>query len=712
MNPGFLDLAIFAAYFLSVVLVGVIVSARHKSKNTADYFLASRKLPWYAVGASFVASNISTEHFIGMVGWGYLYGMAVANWEWGNVFTLSILIGIFLPFYMRGNVTTMPEFLERRFNKTCRYIYASVSIVGLVIALLGVVMFAGAKAVNTMVPAISIETGIIILAVAAGLYTISGGLLGAVWADVMQYCLLMIGGTVVTVYGLYYSGGLVDLFQAYPEKFIMFYDPTHEVIPWTGFVSGVVTIGIWYSCANQFIIQRCLGARSEWDARMGVVMAGFSKAFLPLIIVIPGIIAFALFHAQISDGDQSWPYLVKQFLPPGLTGLVMAGLASAILSTLSAIMLSSATIFTMDLYHPIARPAASERELKMTGRISATGILAIGIVIALIIARVPGVTVFGSIQSVFFYMATPISAIFILGILWRGATAAGGTAALVVGFGLIYPVRQLFKWEPLVPYDTYSHHTVPIFILSMLTAVVVSMFTVRKSAEELRGVVWTREALRLPPEERARNRGWRNFKIWWALMVAVLIGLYVLVVSLSSSAKWFEAEALAYQVEEGGSAEVQRREELSGEGFNLWTGKAQVQYTPAAPGQSVTFVVPVEEPGRYRVAAVLTRGPGYGRYRASVNGRPAEFTRHVTMVDREGKRFEVREVTEAVFDGSADAAAAENADPAMVPGTAYHVTRVSLGEHPIAGDRVEIRFTAVEVGELGVDQVVLVREGG
>ena len=171
------------------------------------------------MGASFVASNISTEHFIGMVGWGFLYGMAVSNWEWGNAIAFSALIWIFLPFYMRGNVATMPEFLARRYNPACRTIYATVMLGGLVIAMLGGVMFAGAKALNVLFPQIPLQGGILLLALAAGIYTVYGGLLSAVWVDFLQYCLLMIGGLAVTFFGLHYVGGLDELMWTLPEEF-------------------------------------------------------------------------------------------------------------------------------------------------------------------------------------------------------------------------------------------------------------------------------------------------------------------------------------------------------------------------------------------------------------------------------------------------------------------------------------------------------------
>ena len=263
-----------------------------------------------------------------------------------------------------------------------------------------------------------------ILAAGAGAYTVYGGLLSAVWADLVQYILLMAAGLAVLLVGLWHVGGLQTMVAEMPEKFLMFYPPTHEMIPFTGVVFGLFSVGLWYSCANQFMVQRCLGARSEWDARMGVVMAGFSKALLPFLVVIPGMIAFYVFQDRINDGDQSWPFLVRQWLPPGLVGLVLAGLASAILSTLSAISSSSATIFTLDLYKELVRPDAKDRELHLVGRVSTAAAMVIGVVIALVLARFPGFTVFQVIQQVFFYIAGPIAAIFLVGILWRRATPA------------------------------------------------------------------------------------------------------------------------------------------------------------------------------------------------------------------------------------------------------------------------------------------------
>ncbi len=698
MKLTLLDAAVFCCYFAGVLLLGLLVAARSRSRTSADYFLASKRLPWYAVGASYIAANISTEHFIGMVGWAFLYGMSVANWCWGNVFTFTLLIWVFLPFYLRGNVSTMPEFLERRYNRVCRHIYAVVSIVGMVIGMLSGVLFGGAKAINALFPQVPVVWAIVILAAAAGAYTIYGGLVSAVWADVVQYCLLMTGGAIVAIYGLRYAGGLDELTARLPEKFIVFYSPRHELIPWTGMLAGIMSVGIWYNCANQFMVQRCLGARSEWDARMGILMAGFSQAFLPFIIVLPGIIAFQLFQGQIADGDQSWPFMVRHFLPAGLVGLVMAGLASAILSTLSAITNSSATIFTLDLYRTVLSPRADDRESRRVGRISGFCAMVVGVLLALLFARIPGLTVFGIIQSVFFYMAGPVAAIFLVGIFWRGATAAAATTALVIGFSLIYPVRAwLFKLPVLAPFDSFTHHTFMIFIISIALVVGVSFFTTPKPAEALVGVIWTKSAFGLPEHERANNRGVRSLGLWWALFVLLIIGLYALTMRQASRTDWLEAEAtLAPAAAARRGVRLQPRGEI--EGFNLWTGKGQVLVAAEAAEEGVVFTLPVEKPGRYRVAALVTTGPGYGRFTARVNGRNATIEFPVTRGDRKNGYRVVYE-TMPVF----DAGGAEGM-------RRLAVARIGLGEFELEADaRIEINAAADSgtTGTIGIDQWIV-----
>ena len=252
-----IDFFLFACYLVLNIALGIWV-ARRRAADTRGYFLAGEGLPWYAIGGSIIAANISTEHFIGMIGIAYAVGFVVAQWEWGNWFTFSALIWIFLPFYIRGGLYTMPEFLERRYNSTCRYLFAVCSLVLWIVAQMAVVMLAGGKAMHGMFGWNETVT-IVGLAVLAGSYTIYGGLVSVAWTDFLQFVVMMLGGLIVTVVGLHKVGGLHELMMAAPEKFKFIYPATDEQFPWFGVWTLAISVGIWYNCTNQFIVQRCLG---------------------------------------------------------------------------------------------------------------------------------------------------------------------------------------------------------------------------------------------------------------------------------------------------------------------------------------------------------------------------------------------------------------------------------------------------------------------
>ncbi|MEO7651909.1 MAG: sodium/solute symporter, partial [Bryobacteraceae bacterium] len=444
MFSGRLDLTLFVAYLIFNICLGIWV-ARRCTGGARDYFLAGDQLPWYAIGASIIAANISTEHFIGMVGTAYVTGFMLAHWEWGNIFTFSVLIWIFLPYYMRGGIYTMPEFLERRYNRTCRYLFAVCSLVLWIVAQMAVVMLAGAKALDGMF-GIDAYVTIIGLAVLAGSYTIYGGLISVAWTDLLQFVVVMIGGIIVAVVGLQRVGGPFALMHEFPDQFKLFYPATDKEFPWLGVYTGAFSIGIWYNCTNQFIVQRCLGARSEWDSRMGVIFAGFVQAFLPLLVVMPGIVAFKLFPG-LPDPDQAYPKLVKELIPLGLGGIVMAGLASALMSHLSSVLNSSSTVFTMDLYKPLLGKGKemSDDHLVRVGRISAFVILVIATLLALWFTRGKH-SVFILLQDVGAWVAAPISVLFLLGVLWRRATTAAAVTVLLFGFPYTWFVQSvMFK---------------------------------------------------------------------------------------------------------------------------------------------------------------------------------------------------------------------------------------------------------------------------
>lgn len=526
-----IDLFLFVAYVMLNLGVGLWV-ARRKMASARDYFLASEGLPWYAVGGSIIAANISTEHFIGMIGVAYAVGFVVAQWEWGNWFTFSALIWIFLPYYIRGGLYTMPEFLERRYNATCRYLYAVLSLVLWIIAQMAVVMLAGGKAMNGMFGWDQMAT-IVGLALLAGSYTIYGGLVSVAWTDFLQFVVMMLGGIIVAVMGLNQVGGLGELMRSAPEKFKIIYPITDKDYPWFGVWSLFLSIGIWYNCTNQFIVQRCLGARSEWDARMGVVFAGFMKLLLPLLVVVPGIVAFQL-YPQLADKDQAFPTLVRDLVPVGLSGIVMAGLASGLLSHISSVLNSCSTVFTMDLYKPFLGAGRSERHMVWVGRISAALILVIATLLAIWFTH-RKLGVFDLIQNVGAWVAAPISAVFLLGVLWGRTTATAATTVLIFAFPFTALVEYvLFKRVPwLMPFDNWLNRTFLVWLVCMGLLVLLSWMTKAPEPKQIKDIIWSWKAAALPESEQTRNRGWRNLFLWWSIFVGLMALLYLYVI-------WFQ----------------------------------------------------------------------------------------------------------------------------------------------------------------------------
>ena len=434
--------------------------------------------------------------------------------------------------YIRGGLYTMPEFLERRYNATCRYLFAVCSLVLWIVAQMAVVMLAGGKAMNGMFGWNETVT-IIGLAVLAGSYTIYGGLVSVAWTDFLQFVVMMLGGLIVTVVGLHQVGGLHDLMLDAPEKFKIIYPITDKEYPWFGVWTLFLSVGIWYNCTNQFIVQRCLGARSEWDARMGVVFAGFMKILLPLLVVIPGIVAFKL-YPNLQDKDQAFPTLVRELVPVGLSGIVMAGLASGMLSHISSVLNSCSTVFTMDLYKPFLGRDKSEQHLVRVGRISAFVILVIATLLAIWFSH-QKLGVFDLIQNIGAWVAAPIAAVFLLGVLWKRTTAWAATFVLVFAFPYTAFVEYyLFKhvaW--LMPFDNWLNRTFLVWATSMVLLVVLSLVTNRRTRSKIKGIIWSWEVAKLPESERERNRGLRNLFLWWCIFMGIMAALYAYVI-------WFQ----------------------------------------------------------------------------------------------------------------------------------------------------------------------------
>ena len=427
-NFSFLDVSIIVIYFGIILWIAKWAAAGKKNAelSSVDYFLAGKNQGWLVIGASLFASNIGSEIILGVSGAGARGDMPVANFEIIASLVLILLGWVFVPFYLRSGVYTMPEFLEKRYSRACRNYLSVVSILAYVITKISLIIFAGALVFETI--GIPFWTGAIITVLATGLYTVLGGLKAVIYTDMVQAAILLIGTAAVTLFGLYHLGGWEEMVNTITlaaqqegnppaEQFFNLWRPSSDTeYPWTGMLFGAPILGIWYWCTDQYIVQRALSAKDINNARKGALFAGYLKLLPVFIFFIPGVIAYALMQKGVisfsmEDADKALPAMITSFLPSGLKGLAIAGLLAALMSSLSSAFNSSSTLLTIDFYQKF-RPKASERDLVRFGRI-ATSILVI-----LSLGWIPFMKslmaggIFHYLQSVQAYISPPIAAVF------------------------------------------------------------------------------------------------------------------------------------------------------------------------------------------------------------------------------------------------------------------------------------------------------------
>lgn len=466
---SFLDYMIFIVYGIIIVGVGLWVSRDKEGhqKNADDYFLASKSLPWWAIGASLIAANISAEQFIGMSGSGFAIGLAIASYEWMAALTLIIVGKYFLPIFIEKGLYTIPEFVEKRYSTNLKTILAVFWIALYVFVNLTSVLYLGALALETIM-GIPMIYGVLGLALFAASYSLYGGLSAVAWTDVIQVVFLILGGLVTTYLALDtvsvgegVLAGFKHIYEAAPDSFHMILDKAHDQyknLPGIGvIVGGMWVANLYYWGFNQYIIQRTLAAKSLRESQRGIVFAGFLKLIIPLIVVIPGIAAFVMVNdgsimASLGDAaqnniptmesaDKAYPWLL-QFLPTGLKGVAFAALAAAIVSSLASMLNSTSTIFTMDIYKPYFNPNASDKQTVNTGRISAAVALLIAGCIAPQLAGLD--QAFQFIQEYTGVVSPGILAVFMLGLFWKKSTNKGAIAGVLASI----PIAMYFKVAP------------------------------------------------------------------------------------------------------------------------------------------------------------------------------------------------------------------------------------------------------------------------
>jgi solute:Na+ symporter, SSS family len=476
------DVIVFLIYFTIVVVVGIIISRQvNKKKDSKNYFFAGNTLPWYLVGSSIIAANISAEQFVGMSGSAFAMGLTIATYEWLGSIILIMVAVWFLPVFIHKNIYTMPQFLEVRYNHRIKTVLAIFWLFLFVFINLTSILYLGALSLKTVF-GVKLGYAIAGLAIFSIFITVGGGLKTIANTDIIQVVFLVLGGLTTTYLALEtvsdgrgVLSGISIMMEKAPEKFHMILsrsDPNYKYMPGIRSILGGIWIaGIYYFGANQYIIQKALGSKNLLEAQRGMVFAGYLKLIIPVLVVLPGIAAFVL-HADISTPNEAYPWLLDRFVPSGIKGFVFAALIAAIVSSLAAIVNSAATIFSIDLYKVNLRPESSEENLVKTGRIASVIIVAIAASIASFLSGIE--QVFQFIQEYTGLVSPGISAMFVLGLFWKKTTARAAWIAVL----LTLPVPLTIKW--IYPEMPFLDNMVISFVIISLQMIAVSLWDKHK----------------------------------------------------------------------------------------------------------------------------------------------------------------------------------------------------------------------------------------
>lgn len=511
-----LDWSVIGIYFL--ILLVVVVSVTRRQKTTTDYFLAGRNVGFFAIGASIFASNIGSEHIVGLAGQGASTGMAMAHYEL-HAWIVVLLAWVFVPFYYNSKVFTMPEFLERRFGPRPRWILSLVSLAAYVLTKVSVTVYAGALVFSTLLPDTfggpqnAFWFGAIATVILTGMYTVAGGLRAVLYTDSVQAIVLLIGSVAITYFGLDRLGGWDELRSFAGEnvaQYALWRPLSDPDFPWLGILIASPIVGIWYWCTDQYIVQRTLAAKDLKTARRGALWGAFLKVWPVLFFLIPGLIGAALNAKGLLaiptradgtlSGDQVFPTMVASLLPEGLRGLVVAGMMAALMSSLSSLFNSTATLFTVDVYEKL-RPGASEVQLVTIGRIATFIVVILGLAWIPVMPMISRGGLYQYLQSVQGYLAPPITAVFLLGVFNSRINNRGAVWGLGLGFllGMTKLMIQAFfgagkietpAFLAAIGDFNFLYFSGVLFAICVVTIIVASQTAERPDPERIRGLTF------------------------------------------------------------------------------------------------------------------------------------------------------------------------------------------------------------------------------
>jgi len=532
---------IFIVLYLLVIAAVSVWSIRKTKNTTSDYFLANRNLGWWVIGASILASNVGSEHIVGLAGSAAKSGTVLGHYELHSYIVLT-LGWVFVPFYLRSAVYTMPEFLEKRFNPQSRRLLSIIQLLSYVIAKAAVTIYAGAIVFNQIL-GVDFWSGAIILVLVTGVYTVLGGLHAVMYTEAVQAIVLLLGSAVLMVYGLNEVGGWSSLMNAIPKEQLNMFRPLSDPdYPWLGILIASPIVGIWYWCTDQHIVQRCLAARNETQARRGTIFAAYLKLLPFFIFLIPGLIGYVLFkQGKIElplNGDGStnfnatFPAMVRTIMPVGLRGLLAGGLLAALMSSLASVYNACSTLYTIDIYKK-SHPEASEKKLVQVGRIATVIIVILGMVWIPVMKRVNS-GLYDYLQSVQSYLAPPITAAFLFGVFFKRLNAHGAFYSMITGFiiGISKLICQIFKTDFSPDSLIYRfgdwnflYFCIWLFLFSIAVMVGVSLLTPKPTDAQLEGLTFSTTVA----EDRAVSRAsWNSKDVVLSLIVlAVIIAIFV-----------------------------------------------------------------------------------------------------------------------------------------------------------------------------------------
>lgn len=522
-----LDILIIVASIVLVVVIGFI-AARKVKKTAQGYFLASGNMPWYLIGAAFVSTSVSSEQIVGTVGAAYKGGLGIANWEWWVLPTYLLMMIFFIPMYLRNKIMTVPELLNRRFGPACGNIYSFVILIGYVFVFLPPVIYGGSITLSELTgwKLEYVMAGIVLVTAS---YTLAGGLSAVMWTDAIQ-CVLLIGGGVLFYFVAlsHIPGGWDAMVAAVPDRFHLYQPPSDPEAPFAGLVLASFGVFLFYQSSNQVMIQRILSARSTWDGMMGLIFSGFINIVRPLVTCLIGLVLYHwldVMHKGPSllpdNQDRAFPLALELFAPSGLKGVILAGFFAAVMSTVSALANSIATIFSLDVYKKFIRKKADDKEMIRTGQISGGAALLIA---SLVAPLVGSVGLFKYFQTGVTYMATPFISVLLMGLLWKRTSYAGALAGLIGGVFI-----QIVLAVSLLAADIQLHWLYVGAIaqaLTMLLIMVVSLNSAPPADEQVKPFLWRMSWIRTLEEGAKKRPWWQSIKLWLILYAIAWCYIY------------------------------------------------------------------------------------------------------------------------------------------------------------------------------------------